>query len=103
MNIQEYLGSGTEEETSRDGLLSSTAEWHALVLGFAVGFMVALTGGKDAAWLFIIFSGVAFGSKQTNIEALQNLKREPIYGLLASVLGFLITAFLIVPQLPSGI
>jgi len=103
MKILKWLGGGSEDETPRDGILSSRAEWHSFGLGAAVGFITALTGGKDAAWLFIILTGLAFGSAKANIKQLKHIKREPYYALVASVLGFLLTAFLIIPHLPQGI
>lgn len=103
MSILKWLGGGSEAETPRDGILSSRAEWHSFGLGLAVGFIVALTGGKDAAWLFIILTGLAFGTAKANIQQLKHIKREPYYALVASVLGFLLTAFVVIPHLPRGI
>lgn len=40
MSWRKYIGAGPEEETPRDGALSSRAEWHATGLGLAVGFNV---------------------------------------------------------------
>jgi len=103
MSILKWLGGGSEAETPRDGVLSSRAEWHSFGLGLTVGFIVALTGGKDAAWLFIILTGLAFGTAKANIKQLQHIKREPYYALVASVLGFLATAFVVIPYLPRGV
>lgn len=97
MSLLKWLGGGDEEETPRDGILSSRSEWHSLGIGASVGFIVAFVGGKDAAWLFIILSGVAFGSSKTNIKQLQHVKREPFYALVASVLMFLLSVFVILP------
>jgi hypothetical protein len=103
MSILKWLGGGSEAETPRDGILSSRAEWHSFGLGLAVGFIVSLTGGKDAAWLFIILTGIAFGTAKANIKQLKHIKREPYYALVASVIGFLLTAFVVIPYLPRGI
>lgn len=103
MNFLKWLGAGSEAETPRDGVLSSQAEWHSFGIGLAVGFIVALTGGKDAAWLFIILTGIAFGTAEVNISQLQHIKKEPYYALVSSVIGFLITAFIIVPHIPQGV
>jgi hypothetical protein len=97
MSLLKWLGGGEEEETPRDGILSSRSEWHSLGIGASVGFIVAFVGGKDAAWLFIILSGVAFGSSKTNVKQLQHVKREPFYALVASVLMFLLSVFVILP------
>jgi hypothetical protein len=97
MSLLKWLGGGDEEETPRDGILSSRSEWHSLGIGASVGFIVAFVGGKDAAWLFIILSGVAFGSSKTNVKQLQHVKREPFYALVASVLMFLLSVFVILP------
>lgn len=103
MKLLQWLGAGSEAETSRHGFLSSRAEWHSFGIGLAVGFIVALTGGKDAAWLFIILTGIAFGTAEVNISQLQHIKKEPYYALVASIIGFLTTAFLIVPHIPQGV
>jgi hypothetical protein len=103
MDLLKWLGAGEEEETPRHGILSSRSEWHSLGIGASVGFIVAFVGGKDAAWLFIILSGVAFGSSETDIKQLQHIKREPYYALVASVVMFLLSAFLIIPRIPSGV
>lgn len=97
MSLLKWLGGGEEEETPRDGILSSRSEWHSLGIGASVGFIVAFVGGKDAAWLFIILSGIAFGSSRTNVKQLQHVKREPFYALVASVLMFLLSVFVILP------
>lgn len=97
MSLLKWLGGGDEEETPRDGILSSRSEWHSLGIGASVGFIVAFVGGKDAAWLFIILSGIAFGSSRTNVKQLQHVKREPFYALVASVLMFLLSVFVILP------
>ena len=103
MSLGKWLGAGSEAETPRYGFLSSRAEWHSLGIGLSVGFITALSGGKDAAWLFIVLAGIAFGTAEVNIGHLKHVKREPYYALVGSVSAFLFTAFLIIPRLPGGI
>lgn len=100
--LDKWLGLGSEGETPRKGLLSSRAEWHALLIGLAVGFITAIVGGKDAAWLFIILSTIAFGGKEVNVGQLEHVSDEPLYALGGSVIGFLVTVFLIVPYAPMS-
>lgn len=101
--VGKWLGWGRESDTPRDGLLSSRAEWHSLSLGLAVGVIVAVVGGKDAAWLFIILSTIAFGGKKVNVGQLQHVRNEPIYALVGAVVSFLISVFVVVPNLPGGV
>jgi hypothetical protein len=103
MKLLQWLGAGSEAETPRQGAFSSRAEWHSVGIGLAVGFIVALTGGKDAAWLFIMLSGIAFGSAKVNISHLKHVQKEPYYALVGSVISFLLTAFVVIPHLPGGI
>lgn len=101
-DLGKWIGAGPEDETPRNGVLSSRAEWHSLLVGAAVGAIIALTGGKDAAWLFIILSTVAFGSQKLEVGHLKHVRREPVYALVAAVVSFLFTAFVVVPRLPPG-
>lgn len=103
MSILKWLGAGSEKDTPRYGFLSSRAEWHSLGIGLAVGFITALNGGKDAAWLFIVLSGITFGTAEVNIGQLKHVQKEPYYALVSSLLMFLVTAFVIVPNLPGGV
>lgn len=102
MKLFKWLGAGSEDETPRYGVLSSRAEWHSFGIGLSVGFITALTGGKDAAWLFIILAGIAFGTAEVNIGHLKHVQKEPYYALVGSMIGFLLTAFVVVPHLPAG-
>lgn len=103
MSIIKWIGGGPEDETPRHGILSSRAEWHALLIGSSIGFIISLVGGKDAAWLFIILSGIALGTKKVEVGHLNHVSKEPVYALVAAVASFLIGAFLIIPNLPGGI
>lgn len=103
MSFLKWIGAGDEDETPRTGVLSSRAEWHSFGIGLSVGFIVALTGGKDAAWLFIILSGIAFGTAEVNVSHLKHVQKEPYYALVASVIGFLLTAFVVMPRLPAAL
>jgi uncharacterized membrane protein YjjP (DUF1212 family) len=103
MRFLKWLGAGEEHETPRYGILSSRKEWHSFLIGISVGFITALSGGKDAAWMLIILAGIALGSKEVNIGHLKHIKREPVYALVGAVIAFLLTAFAIIPHLPGGI
>jgi len=103
MSIKEWLGAGSEAETPRYGVLSARAEWHSILIGISIGFITALSGGKDAAWMLIILAGIALGAKEVNIGHLKHIQKEPAYALVGAVLTFLLTAFLIIPHLPGGI
>ena len=103
MSVLKWLGAGNEDETPRYGFLSSRAEWHSFGIGLSVGFTVALTGGKDAAWLFLILSGIALGAAEVNVGQLKHVQKEPYYALVGSVIGFLLTAFVVIPYLPAPI
>jgi len=103
MDILKYLGGGSEDETTRYGVLSSRAEWHSFLIGISIGFISALSGGKDAAWMLIILAGIALGFKEVNIGHLKHIKKEPMYALVGAVISFLLTAFAVIPHLPGGI
>lgn len=55
------LPTGSEEETARDGVLSSRAEVHALVIGFLAGVLFVVTGdvGVVAGFWTVMFGGRA--------------------------------------------
>lgn len=102
MSILKWLGNGSEDETPRHGLLSSRAEWHAFGIGLSVGFIVALSGGKDAAWLFIALAGIALGTTKVDVGQLKHVRKEPYYALVSSVFAFLLSVFVVLPNLPGG-
>lgn len=66
-----------ESETERDGLLSSLREWHAAIVGLAVGVVVAMTGSWELAALFVF---ATLGSK-LGTRHLEDVRREPWYAL----------------------
>ncbi|TQQ81839.1 hypothetical protein [Halonotius roseus] len=100
MGFFEWFGAGSEAETPRDGFLSSRAEWHSLGIGLSIGFIVALAGGKEAAWLFVVLAGIALGVSKVSVGQLKHVQKEPYYALVASVASFLLTAFLVIPNIP---
>jgi hypothetical protein len=103
MTLRDFLGLGSESETSRDGPLSSYREWHSLLIGLGVGFVAALNSPKDSAWLLLLLVGFAYGARKVDVGALRHIRKEPQYALTAALISFLITAFVIVPRLPSGL
>jgi hypothetical protein len=77
-----------EDETARDGVLSTLREWHALVIGLVVGAVVAATGAWEVAALFV---SAALGAK-LNTTAFAEIRREPWYalaGFASSAAGYL--------------
>jgi len=103
MRLRDFLGIGTEQETFRDGPLSSLAEWHALLIGISVGLIIAIVGGKDAAWLFIILTTIAVGGREVNVGHLKDVKNEPVYALVGAVSSFLVGTLYVVPRLSHGL
>lgn len=103
MRIDDILGLGTEEETERNGLLSSRKEWHSLSVGSFVGLVAGLNGGKDGAWIMVLLAGVALGAQKIDVGHLADVRREPAYALSAAVIGFLVTVFIIIPNLPAAV
>lgn len=100
--VRAWLTAKPEDETEYNGFLSSKSEKHAM-LGLAIGFITALAGGKDAAWMLIVFGGIALGEREVSVGQLEDVQKEPGYALVSATLAFLITAFIIVPRLPGGI
>jgi len=101
MSLLKYLGGGSEDETPRYGTLSSRAEWHAFLIGISIGFIAALSGGKDSAWMLIALAGIALGIKEVNIGHLKHIQKEPMYALIAAVFSFLASVFVVIPRIPE--
>lgn len=101
MSILKYLGGGSENETPRYGTLSSRAEWHAFLIGISIGFIAALSGGKDAAWMLGVIAAIALGVKKVNVGHLKHIQKEPMYALVAAVVSFLLSVFVVIPRIPE--
>jgi len=86
---------GTEDATEYDGFLSYPGEWHALIIGLGTGFTAAVTGqpivlaGLVSVALGI--SGVEIGVKFRGRGVVNELRREPWYGVGAGILAYLPT------------
>lgn len=91
----QYLDLRTFADTPR--------EKHAIGIGAFVGFAVALVGGKDAAWMFVMLAAIAIGGREVNVGHLEDVKNEPAYALAAALVMFLVTVFVVMPRLPGGI
>jgi len=100
MSIRDYLGGDSEEETPRDGLLSSRPEWHGAGIGAFCGLLVGLNGAKDGAWIMVLLAGLAFGTRKAQVGQLEDVNKEPAYALGAATLMFLVTVFVILPRIP---
>lgn len=76
----------TEADTDYDGLLSYASEAHAAIIGLACGFGLGVPG-------VVAVTASALGLKRwesiSNRKALRELRREPWYGIGASILGHL--------------
>jgi len=79
-----------ESETERDGVVLSLREWHASVVGLAVGVVTALTGSWELAGLFVF---VALGAKLDS-KHLTDIRREPWYALGFCLAGLVATLYL---------
>jgi len=66
-----------EDETERDGVLSTLTEWHALIIGLVVGGIVAHTQAWELGALFV---AAAMGTK-LDTPATKEIRREPWYAL----------------------
>ncbi|WP_436924950.1 hypothetical protein [Halosimplex amylolyticum] len=73
-----------ESETARDGFLSTLREFHAAIIGLAVGVVVAMTGAWELAALFVF---AALGAKLSQVEQLGDVRREPWYALGAMLVA----------------
>jgi len=79
-----------ESETERDGVLSSLREWHAAIVGLAVGVVAALTGSWELAGLFVFATlGLKLGSRH-----LGDVRQEPWYALGFFLVGLVATLHL---------
>ncbi|QLH80969.1 hypothetical protein [Halosimplex pelagicum] len=73
-----------ESETERDGLFSTLREFHAAIVGLAVGVVVGLTGHYELAALFVF---IALGAKFGSVKYLSDVRREPWYALGLFLVG----------------
>jgi hypothetical protein len=75
----------SESDSARNGLLSYAVEWHAVIVGFAVGLVAGLTQRWELAGaaVAIILSVRAAPGK------LSQLRREPWYALGGLLLGMI--------------
>ncbi|WP_136689366.1 hypothetical protein [Halorhabdus amylolytica] len=88
-SILNRLTAPTEAATESNGFLSTRPEWHATVIGTAVGVVVAMTGSWELAGLFVFAAlGAKLGSKH-----LGDLRREPWYGLGAFLAAVTVTRY----------
>lgn len=78
--------SRTEAGTERDGVLSYAGEWHALVVGFAVGFAAAVTGRWELAGVLAAAALGVEGGKRSG-KAFGEVRSEPWYALGGLVVG----------------
>lgn len=86
----------TEDSTERDGVLSYAGEWHALAIGFAVGFASVVPIPKVRKFVFEI---VGLGGDMTRTKAFKEAKSESWYAFggmaLGTVWGVLIQAVVV--------
>lgn len=77
----------TESESDRDGVLSYAAEWHALEIGLAVGFLAAVSGEWHLA---LLVATVALGVRKAQGKTLREVAREGWYALSGLFVGAII-------------
>lgn len=84
------LPDGPEDETRRDGFLSSAPEWHSAGIGFGVGFAAIATGNLAYAGYVTmgVFAGLRHGDGLNDAIA-SDVRREAPYFVLGLVLGIL--------------
>jgi len=87
MPLRDLIPTSTDEsETDRDGPLSTLTEWHALILGLAVGAVSGLTGRYELAAVAV---ACALGLRVSeHSPAIAELRKEPWYfagGLLVTL------------------
>ncbi|MFT4921054.1 MAG: hypothetical protein ACI8XM_000247 [Haloarculaceae archaeon] len=76
---------GSESETSRDGVLSTLSEYHALILGLVVGYVALLTG---AYGLLALTVAAALGAGAlASTAATSEIRKEPWYTLGGLAIG----------------
>lgn len=86
-----YLPTGaTEEASDYNGILSYSVEWHAAVIGLAVGATAATTGNVQLVMGLI---SIALGLGRINQQASEKVKaqlvKEPWYGIFGAAIGYL--------------
>lgn len=91
MSIKDFLGAGKEEETSRNGFLSSRSEWHSIGIGICTGIIAAISGGEDGAWMLIILTGIALGVREVDVGHLKDVQDEPAYALAGCIVAYLLS------------
>ena len=87
----------TESDTERDGFLSYSKEYHAVIAGFAPGMMLGVSwnGENKAVASTLVFTTMATAlgikkiSKLTNKKLAGQLQKEAPYVLGGIVAGFL--------------
>jgi hypothetical protein len=73
----------TEADSERDGLLSYSKEWHALIVGFGAGMVAGLSGSWELA-VTVVAMTLAMRAAP---GPLKQLRREPWYALGGVVTG----------------
>ena len=73
----------SESKSKRDGLLSYAVEWHAVIIGLAVGVTAGLTQRWELAGIAV---GLVLGIRAAPGK-LSQLRREPWYALGGLVIG----------------
>lgn len=101
MRIKDILGLGTEEQTARNGVLSSFGEWHSITIGSTVGMIAGSSGGEAGLSLMLLLAGLAVGTRKLEIGQLQDVRKEPAYALGSSCITFLLAALVIAPLVPQ--
>jgi hypothetical protein len=74
-----------ERFSDRDGLLSYATEWHAAIIGLGAGLGLGVPGVAAVAATAL---GLQIGKRISTRKAIEELQKEPWYGIGGSVIGF---------------
>lgn len=83
----------SESDSTRDGLLSYSSEWHALTVGLAVGLVAGLSGSWQLA---VVAVAITLGLRAAP-GPLGQLRHEPWYALGGVVIGLGLSLLAVAP------
>ena len=76
-----------EKYSDRNGLLSYATEWHALIIGLGAGLGLGIPG---VAAITATALGLKIGKRISTRKAIEELTKEPWYGIGGSLIGWFI-------------
>jgi len=87
----------SESGSDRDGLLSYSTEWHAAIIGLGAGLGLGVPGVAAITGTALCLTGM---KRVSNRKAVQELVKEPWYGIGGSLIGFAVNHVLGISVLP---